>query len=116
MSWRKEVRVAGFSVNNDAYIDVTGATVDAYEHDHSISFYVEETGDTNGVTFKVQVRNNGADSWADHPDADLIDEAVAAGTAVGREIHAVGFRHYKVQAKRTASGQTGTATVSIIAK
>lgn len=95
----------------DAYATVTGAELDTWETD-TPGFSVVAKAATNGATFKVQVSNNGTD-YADHPEAALVDVAVAAGaTKAVKEAAGCAFRHYRIQARSTTAGSASTFTVA----
>lgn len=112
--WRAEARVSSF-VTTNAYTLVTGSKIDAYAADQSYSVVVRETVGTNGATFKVQVSDDDT-NWADHPDASLVDETVAANGVQARHTADAAYRFYRVVAKSTSTDAPATISVAVIAK
>lgn len=116
----REHRTQAAQTTTDSYTTLAFGNVDGNEFSTlgdagSFSAIVRETGSTNGIDAKVQVSNDGT-NWIDHPDASLVDVAIAAGGAAAfRDSEAI-FAHYRVQVKASAAGSQGDVEGSVVIK
>lgn len=115
----------------DAFADIAGAKIDTLQRaEKFIAFLLQETGGTNGVTFRVQASIDDVvyttvvgpldATGAEHADGEV------AVTASGSQEWFITpeydggakacYRYYKAQAKSTVSGNSGSAKATIFAK
>lgn len=121
----------GNVATGDAFADVTGATVDTLVRGEKfIAFLLKEVGGVNGVTFRVQGSIDGTTYTnilgpIDSSGLEDIDGefAVAANGSTEQFITPeydngakAAYRHFKVQAKSTTAGNSGSAQVRVFAK
>lgn len=116
-------------ISTDAYVTVSGTSIDTQKGERSISFRLAEMVSVNGITFKIQ----GSVDTVNFRDLFTLDEnavkrsSVEIAISAGSNTHAFltnefefgvhsAYRTYRVVVKSTIAGMPGTADVDGFAK